>query len=256
MVPALCTAAVFLSGCVLQSWARPTIRDEQALALFKTIEPETTLNPYPGKPRITFRQDGSFRLLVFADIHYGENPWDAWGPQQDIDTSHLMRAALAIEQPDYVVINGDLITGENTFRKNSTRLIDTIVQSLNEAKVPFSSTHGNHDNQVNITHMEEIIRETSQAPLSYTRHSPAGVGGAGGPGNYWVPVYEMETDTSPVLVMWFFDSRGGVNTDGTPIPDWVDESVARWIEEETEAMDAAWGSADSRSALAFVHIPP
>lgn len=49
---------------------------------------------------------------------------------------------------------------------------------------------------------------------------------------------------------------GGVDTDGAPIPDWVDESVARWIEKETEAMDATWGNADSRSALAFVHIPP
>lgn len=145
--------------------------------------------------------------MVFADIHYGENPWDTWGPQQDIDTSQLSKAALAIEQPDYVAIHGDLITGENTFHENSTRLIDTIVQSLNDAKVPFSSTHGNHDNQVNITHMEELARETSQAPLSYTRHSPAKVGGTGGPGNYWVPVYEKETDISPVLVMWFFDSR-------------------------------------------------
>ena len=83
----------------------------------------------------------------------------------------------------------------------------------------------------------------------------------------------IAADISPVLVMWFFDSRGncgietlntallrrsigGVDIDGSPISDWVDESVARWIENETEAMDAAWGSADSRSALAFVHIPP
>lgn len=54
----------------------------------------------------------------------------------------------------------------------------------------------NHDNQVNITHKEEITRETSQAPLSYTRCSPAGVGGIGGPGNYWVPVYEKGAGTN------------------------------------------------------------
>ncbi|KAL4076881.1 Metallo-dependent phosphatase-like protein [Scleroderma yunnanense] len=216
----------------------------------------TTLDPYPDKPRITFRQDGTFKLMVFADVHYGENPWDIWGPQQDTNTTRLMKTMLAIEQPDYVVINGDLITGENTFRQNSTTLIDIIVQSLNDVKVPFSSTHGNHDNQVNITHMEEIVRETSLAPLSYTRRSPPDVGGIGGPGNYWVPVYEKEMDVTPVLVLWFFDSRGGVNTDGTLIPDWVDESVARWIVKETEAMDTAWGQPESRSALAFVHIPP
>ena len=46
----------------------------------------------------------------------------------------------------------------------------------------------NHDNQVNITHLEEIEREQMIAPLSYTRTAPAGVGGTEGPGNYWVPV--------------------------------------------------------------------
>ena len=46
----------------------------------------------------------------------------------------------------------------------------------------------NHDNQVNITHLEEIEREQMIAPLSYTRAAPAGVGGTEGPGNYWVPV--------------------------------------------------------------------
>ena len=46
----------------------------------------------------------------------------------------------------------------------------------------------NHDNQVNITHLEEIEREQRIAPLSYTRTAPAGVGGTEGPGNYWVPV--------------------------------------------------------------------
>ena len=46
----------------------------------------------------------------------------------------------------------------------------------------------NHDNDVNITHVEEIRREQLISPLSYTRLAPPGVGGQGGEGNYWVPV--------------------------------------------------------------------
>jgi len=46
----------------------------------------------------------------------------------------------------------------------------------------------NHDNQKNITHLEEIIREQQVSPWSYTRTAPPGVGGEGGQGNYWVPV--------------------------------------------------------------------
>ena len=41
------------------------------------------LNPHPGKPKVTFAHDGSFKLLVFSDLHFGENPWDWWGPEHD-----------------------------------------------------------------------------------------------------------------------------------------------------------------------------
>ncbi|OCH87059.1 Metallo-dependent phosphatase [Obba rivulosa] len=221
--------------------------------------PINALDPYPTKPRVTFRSDGTFKITVFSDLHYGENPWDAWGPQQDVNSTRLMRIVLAEEKPDYVVLNGDLITGENTFRQNSTKLIDEIVAPLNDVRIPFSSTHGNHDNEPNITHLEEIRREQLVAPLSYTRTAPPGIGGEEGPGTYWVPVFEHENDDAPVLVLWFFDSRGGFSpgTNSTPVPDWVDDTVAGWIEQQTALMNAAWGPpGDVRAALTFVHIPP
>ena len=51
---------------------------------------------------------------------------------------------------------------------------------------------------------------------------------------------------------------GGVSTNpnSTALPDWVDSSVADWIKSESKAMELAWGPADTRGALAFVHIPP
>lgn len=59
-------------------------------------------NPYPDKPRISFNEDGSFKLTIFSDIHFGENPWDTWGPEQDINTTALMETLLKMETPDYV----------------------------------------------------------------------------------------------------------------------------------------------------------
>lgn len=93
------TIAIFIISCTLHSRALPASWDNPH-AFSSVIEP--TLNPYPDKPRITFKQDGTFKLMIFADIHYGENPWDTWGPQQDVDTSLLMGIALTIEKPDYV----------------------------------------------------------------------------------------------------------------------------------------------------------
>ncbi|KAF6756319.1 Metallo-dependent phosphatase-like protein [Ephemerocybe angulata] len=223
------------------------------------------LDPYPalGKPRLLFKPDGTFKVTIFSDLHFGENPWDDWGPKQDANSLKLMNTILPDEKPDYVVLNGDLITGENTFKENATTLIDQIVGPLNAAGVPFSSTHGNHDNQRNITHYEEILREQQVAPLSYTRLAPKGVGGESGPGNYWVPVYKSASESTPALILWFFDSRGGFaavkdtnSTETTPVPDWVDESVTSWITEETARMEAEWGPSEGRGALAFMHIPP
>jgi len=214
-----------------------------------------SLNPYPNKPTLAFKQDGTFKVTVFSDLHFGENPWDVWGPQQDANSTRLMKRVLGDEKPDYVVINGDLITGENTFKDNSTKLIDEIVAPLNAVKVPFSSTYGNHDNNVNITHVLELQREQQVAPLSYTRAAPPGVGGPGGPATYWVPVYSSPAARAPSLLLWFFDSQGGFKTDNTPMPDWVDATVATWIEDEVKLMNAAWGSTQ-RQHLIFTHIPP
>ncbi|RPD65266.1 Metallo-dependent phosphatase [Lentinus tigrinus ALCF2SS1-7] len=240
-------------------WAIPLAQDPHSASSRSTETIE--LNPYANKPRLTFRKDGTFKITVFSDLHYGENPWDDWGPEQDVNSTRLMNTVLTSEKPDYVVLNGDLITGENTFRENSTTLIDEIVSPLNKFKIPFSSTHGNHDNEPNITHAEEIKRELQVAPLSYTRAAPAWADGEGyGPGTYWVPVYTKASDRNPSLILWFFDSRGGFSegANSTSLPDWVDAAVAEWIELTVAKMNSAWGPADKvgRGSLSFVHIPP
>ena len=60
------------------------------------------LDPYPDKPRLAFRPDGTFKITVLSDLHYGENAWDAWGPQQDVNSTKLMRLVLPDEKPDFV----------------------------------------------------------------------------------------------------------------------------------------------------------
>ncbi|KAF9525232.1 Metallo-dependent phosphatase-like protein [Crepidotus variabilis] len=217
------------------------------------------LNPYPAKPRISFKSNNTFKLTVFSDLHFGENPWEDWGPAHDKSSVALMARILADEKPDFAVINGDLVTGENTFRENVTLLLDQIAGPFNAAKQPFAVTFGNHDNEPNITHAEEIAHLQKVSPFTYVRAAPDGVGGDSGPANYWVPIYKKQSDKAPVLILWFFDSRGGFHlkpNSTVGVPDWVDASVGDWIQSETIKMEAAWGPADSRAAVAFVHIPP
>jgi len=78
------------------------LREPRQTETLISIDTPFQLDPYPDKPRLTFNSFGSFKLTIFSDLHYGENPWDEWGPQQDIKSARLMRTVLSDEKPDYV----------------------------------------------------------------------------------------------------------------------------------------------------------
>ncbi|KAJ7698347.1 Metallo-dependent phosphatase-like protein [Mycena rosella] len=222
----------------------------------------STLAGLPGgTKKLTFDAHGDFKVVSFSDMHFGEGEEVTWGPEQDRNTSIVHANILDNEKPDYVVFNGDLVTGENVFAFNATKYLDQVFAPTVVRAIPFSSTHGNHDNSLAITHQEEI--EYEQAHYSSLSHTRSDVGPKPyGSGNYWVPVYATTTDCVPALIMWFFDSRSFVSghpggTGPTP-PDanfyWVDEkTVPQYITQQRELMDRVWKTVPP--ALVFVHIP-
>jgi len=60
-----------------------------------------------------------------------------------------------------------------------------------------------------------------------------------------------ETTSSPALVLWFFDSRGGFDPTGIK-PYNVDASVVNWFRETNLKLLEKWGRVP---ALAYFHIP-
>ncbi|KAJ7098550.1 Metallo-dependent phosphatase-like protein [Mycena belliarum] len=215
-----------------------------------------------GKSKLTFDTKGSFKVLSLSDMHFGEGEEVTWGPEQDRNTSIAHANILDNERPNYVVFNGDLITGENVFASNATKYLDQLFAPTVARNIRFSSTHGNHDNSLAINHLEEIEYEQAHYPtLSYTRSDvgpkPFGCG------NYWVPVYAKESDFVPAVIMWFFDSRSFVSghpggADGPTPPaanfHWVDEkTVPQYIKQQCNLMTLVWKVVPP--ALVFVHIP-
>lgn len=53
-----------------------------------------------------------------------------------------MQSVLEVESPELVVLNGDLITGENTYKENATTYVDKIAGPLVKAGLPWASTYG------------------------------------------------------------------------------------------------------------------
>lgn len=172
------------------------------------------------------------------------------------------------------MLNGDLITGENTFKENSTTYVDQIVGPLVRRNLTWASTYGNHDNDFNITGKGILARE-SLWPGSRTRSMVPGPDA--GVTNYYLPVYPANCTTAPQanatataaaaahcapeLILWFFDSRGGhryqepgADGDGVGLPDWVDTSVVDWFQQTNAELVSRYGGRVIPS-LAFVHIP-
>jgi hypothetical protein len=93
-------------------------------------------------PQLRFTPEGTFQMTVFNDLHFAEAENTDWGPLQDVDTLLVMKTVLNKESPQLVVINGDFITGENTFKENSTDYVDEVVSPVVARKLPWASTYG------------------------------------------------------------------------------------------------------------------
>ncbi|KAJ9353856.1 hypothetical protein DTO027B9_5069 [Paecilomyces variotii] len=214
------------------------------------------------QPPLRFTKDGTFKLSIFSDLHYGEAENLPWGPQQDTNTTHVLNTILSIEQPHLTILNGDLITGEDTYLSNSSSYIDTIVQPLVDRDLLWASTYGNHDSDYNLSRAEIFARE-KRYPNSLTGRMVPGEVGKVGVSNYYLPVFgadEGKDEEGPVVILWFFDSRGGncfqeLDQDGEKVAlgEWVDESVAKWFIQTNAQLTRQYNR--TIPSLAFFHIP-
>ncbi|KAH9998569.1 Metallo-dependent phosphatase [Xylariaceae sp. FL0662B] len=209
---------------------------------------------------LTFRGDGTFQISIFEDLHFGENAWDQWGPQQDINSVKVINQILEAESPGLVVLNGDLITGDNAFLENNTAYIDQIVGPLVDRGLTWASTYGNHDHAFNLSGEAILARERQ---WSNSRTSQMVFNSEAGVSNYYLPVYDSECANEgcvPELLLWFFDSRGGFrfqqrDSAGEMVghPDWVDFSVVDWFLQTNTKLVSAYNRVIP--SFAFVHIP-
>ncbi|KAH8751319.1 Metallo-dependent phosphatase-like protein [Diaporthe sp. PMI_573] len=210
-------------------------------------------------PALHFTSSGTFHITVFEDLHFGEGEDTDWGPSNDDRTLKLMQDILKLESPELVVLNGDLITGENTFKANATAYVDRIAVPLVEAGLPWASTYGNHDSDLHLTREDIYAREktySNSLTRSDVNQEDSGVS------NYYLPVYPSDSSTMPAMILWFFDSRGGYlwhrklqKQDGsaTSQDDWVDSSVVSWFEETRDKLANTYGTC--LPSIAFFHIP-
>jgi hypothetical protein len=132
-----------------------------------------------------------------------------------------------------------------------------MVEPLLERNLPWASTYGNHDSAFNLSR-KSILAQEQEHPNSLTdrmvQDSNAGVS------NYYLLVHPHDGSSVPSLILWFFDSRGGVafqertaSGESVPVPNWVHASVVEWFVSTNDMLVNRYGNVIP--ALAFVHIP-
>lgn len=192
---------------------------------------------------LQFTENGTFQLTVFSDLHFAEGigsfecvlvvfrPNAAADYEADAKSATVMESVLGLEDSQMVVLNGDLISGEATSWIVSSGYIDRVVAPLVDRGLPWASTYGNHDSEVSLDPRQTFERE-NRYPNSLTARMVSGP--EAGVTNYYLPVvnHGASSDSTPAVILWFFDSRGGHvpwsrsdSNDPIPRPNWVDDSV-------------------------------
>lgn len=91
-------------------------------------------------------RDGKFKIVQLTDLHWVES--DSYKLKND-STCHLIREVIRIEDPDLVVLTGDVVVSWNA-KKGWEKL----TKIFGETKTPFVVTFGNHDEETDMNNAQ------------------------------------------------------------------------------------------------------
>jgi hypothetical protein len=87
--------------------------------------------------KLQFNPDGKFKIVQFNDTQDDEHI--------DRRTVQLMEKVLDEEKPDFVVLNGDNITGGCDTPTEMKKAINNVAQPMEQRGIKWAVTFGNHD---------------------------------------------------------------------------------------------------------------
>lgn len=191
------------------------------------------------KPVLRFNQDGKFRIVQFTDVHFQYNSY------RSDSALMMMKAAVEEEQPDLVVLTGDVVCSKDT------RLAWlALAKPFIEAKVPWAVMLGNHDIEYELSG-NQIMDVIADLPYSLTVNGPENISGNG---NYILKIMSPDASKAEAL-LYFLDSHSGFHPRGElGSYEWIEFDQIRWYRDQSKKMTATNGGIPMPS-LAFFHIP-
>uniref|UniRef100_A0A7N0VDG1 Calcineurin-like phosphoesterase domain-containing protein n=1 Tax=Kalanchoe fedtschenkoi TaxID=63787 RepID=A0A7N0VDG1_KALFE len=217
----------------------------------------------------------AFRIVLFADLHFGENAWTDWGPRQDVNSLAAMSAILRSENPDFVVYLGDVITANNMVIANASLYWDQAISPTRARGIPWATVFGNHDDAAfewpqewfsengmppvrcpfvscseearcsfkGTQRIQLVEGEIARNKLSYSKSGPTELWPS--ISNYVLRVSSPKNPETDVVLLYFLDSGGG------SYPEIISYAQTKWLQQKSTEMNPD----SSLPELIFWHIP-
>lgn len=189
---------------------------------------------------LKFKEDGSFTIVQFTDIHW------KLGEESDRRTVEFMWWTIAAEQPDLIVVTGDVIDKKGCPEPLSA--FAEAVSALCDSGVPWAFVFGNHEHECPAP-IERFADMLQNMPGSLFRCGPEHIKGVS---NYMLRIEASRTGrTAAALYMLDSGAKTSREFGGA---EWLDRSQIGWYDEQSAALAAENGN-EPLPSLAFFHIP-
>ncbi|MEV4774998.1 metallophosphoesterase family protein [Microbacterium sp. LWH12-1.2] len=208
-------------------------------------------SPRPNGPRLRFRAGGTFKVVQFNDTQDDE--------QTDRRTVELIEKVLDQEKPDFVVINGDVISSGCETRLAVKQAINNVVWPMESRRIPWAVTYGNHDED---SLPESGVDEAGMLQIyrSYEFNMNAdNARGLTGTSNTIVPISSSRKKNREAFSLWLLDSGryapdaiNGQDFTGCPTWDWLRMDQVAWYREQSQRLEQRRGQ--KVPGLMFIHI--
>ena len=191
------------------------------------------------KARLTFDDEGNFRILILADMQD-----DAL---RSLACANFMRRAARACSPDLVVLLGDIIMGMPDPVLNMLRMQE-VMNCFIGAGVPVAAVFGNHEMERGKPSKETLMKIINAYPYSISYDEGDALYGCG---TYNIPIYES-AESDKVGVNLFMVDSGDYDKEHGGY-DYVHEDQIRWIRDKSAELALRNGGTQVPSFV-FQHI--
>ncbi|KAK3431102.1 hypothetical protein EUGRSUZ_E02854 [Eucalyptus grandis] len=218
-----------------------------------------------GQKRLQFGENGEFKILQVADMHYGDGkatPCEDVLPSQmagcsDLNTTAFVHRMIQAEKPDLVVFTGDNIFGFDA--TDAAKSLEYAFAPAVSSSIPWAAILGNHDQESTLSR-EGVMKHIVTLEHTLSQVNPTGIE-IDGFGNYNLEVHGVEGsgfENKSVLNLYFLDSGDYSTVPSILGYDWIKPSQQVWFQHTSKKLRRAYTSKHRKApapGLAYFHIP-